>query len=273
MYKFSYKLIDVSVHWNTISGQIFNLIMIDDLFLTLALSPVLVLQGIYTRKVTPKLPEPVGRRDGVEDDAGWSDVGVCDSDSLKVLILGDSAAAGVGVDEQRYALSGQLMSKLAKHRKVEWRLEAETGLNTQEVLDRLYALDAFETDVVVVSLGVNDVTGGTRLKHWLRQQQELKQVLQNKFQASHIFLSSVPPMHEFPALPQPLRWFLGRRSTAMNVALNDYASQDDVLAFVTVAFPMDKDYFASDGFHPSAKAYKLWSNILLEHFKERGLLS
>jgi lysophospholipase L1-like esterase len=79
-------------------------------------------------------------------------------------------------------------------------------------------------------------------------------------------------MHQFPALPQPLRWFLGRRSTSMNLALDKHTEKDEILAKVAVQFPIDNAYFASDGFHPSAKAYSLWSEILLEHFKERGLL-
>ncbi len=237
--------------------------MIDDALLTLALSPVLIPQGAYTKKVTPKLPVPEGSREGVSGRG----------ERLRVLILGDSAAAGVGVDSQGEALSGQLVSKLSKHRQVEWRLHAETGLNTAEMIARLHALEAFETDVVITSLGVNDVTGGTRLKHWLEQQRELKQLLQEKFLARHIFLTSVPPMHEFPALPQPLRWFLGRRSRFMNHALDQHASDDKALAFVKVQFPMQKKFFASDGFHPSAQAYSMWSEVLLEYFKERRLLS
>ena len=198
--------------------------------------------------MTPKLPEPEGSREGI---LGYGE-------PLRILILGDSAAAGVGVDSQNDALLGQLVSKLSQYRAIEWRLLAETGLKTSEMLERLHALEAFKTDVVITSLGVNDITGGTRLKHWLEQQRELKLLLQDKFQARHIFLSSVPPMHEFPALPQPLRWFLGRRSRAMNSALNEQAALDEALAFVSVQFPMQKEFFASDGFHPSAQAYRLW---------------
>ncbi|WP_197481503.1 SGNH/GDSL hydrolase family protein, partial [Oleiphilus sp. HI0086] len=160
--------------------------MIDDALLTLALSPILVPQGIYTKKVTPKLPEPEGSREGI----------LGNGEPLRILILGDSAAAGVGVDSQNDALLGQLVSKLSQYRAIEWRLLAETGLKTSEMLERLHALEAFKTDVVITSLGVNDITGGTRLKHWLEQQRELKLLLQDKFQARHIFLSSVPPMHE-----------------------------------------------------------------------------
>ena len=45
------------------------------------LGPVLLAQGLYTRRVTPKLPEAEGERQG---DAGSGDV-------LRLLIVGDSA--------------------------------------------------------------------------------------------------------------------------------------------------------------------------------------
>jgi len=54
------------------------------------LSPLLVCQGIYVRRVTPKLPEADGPRSG---EAGSGAL-------LRLLVLGDSAAAGVGVRTQ-----------------------------------------------------------------------------------------------------------------------------------------------------------------------------
>ena len=75
-------------------------------------------------------------------------------------------------------------------------------------------------------------------------------------------------MHEFPALPQPLRWFLGRRSKAFNQVLEEQALASSFTEFVKVQFPIQKQYFAIDGFHPSADAYELWSKLLLERIAE-----
>jgi hypothetical protein len=63
---------------------------------TLALGPLLLAQGLYVRRKTPLLPEPPGARSGF---AGTGRL-------LRVLILGDSAAAGVGAASQLSALSG-----------------------------------------------------------------------------------------------------------------------------------------------------------------------
>ncbi len=61
-----------------------------DMGLQLALGPLLLAQGLYVRKTISKLPEPQGDR-----------AGICGSGrELHMLILGDSAAAGVGAASQ-----------------------------------------------------------------------------------------------------------------------------------------------------------------------------
>ena len=70
----------------------------------LVLSPVLVAQAIATRARLPRLPEPEGNRHGV---AGKGT-------PLRLLIAGDSSAAGVGVEQQRDALAQRLAKRLAE---------------------------------------------------------------------------------------------------------------------------------------------------------------
>ena len=152
--------------------------MLDNLLVTALLAPILIPQGVYTRLVTPKLPEAEGKRQGLSGKG----------QPLNILILGDSAAAGVGVEKQQQALSGQLVAKLSPHCTVQWRLEAVTGYKTADIIGHLEQLDAFETDIVVVSLGVNDVTGNVKLKTWLGLQEELRALLVAKFSAKTILL-------------------------------------------------------------------------------------
>ncbi len=122
-------------------------------FAAIGLGPLLLAQGIYVRLVTPRLPEPEGARFGV---AGAGD-------SLRVLITGDSAAAGVGTESQASALSGRLVSLLAPSFQVSWKLMARTGDKTQDVLDHIESAPQENFDVAVVSAGVNDVTAGISL--------------------------------------------------------------------------------------------------------------
>jgi lysophospholipase L1-like esterase len=232
--------------------------MIDNPVITMLLAPILIPQGLYTRLVTLKLPEADGLRQGLSGTGK----------PLKILILGDSAAAGVGVDSQEQALSGQLVAKLAAYCSLEWRLEAETGSKTIDIIERLEQLDKFKIDVVIVSLGVNDVTANVKLETWLGLQQQLRSILVNKFDAKVILLSSVPPMGQFPSLPQPLRWYLGRKSKAFNSGLMQYSNQYSDLQYLDINFPMEEGYIAKDGFHPSVLAYELWAEMVAKEIKK-----
>lgn len=219
---------------------------------TVGLGPLLLLQGLYVRRVTPRLPEPAGPRRG---EAGQGA-------PLRLLVTGDSAAAGVGAAHQDEALAGQLVAALAPHFRVRWALEAQTGRTTADALAHLQALPGEEFDVVVTSLGVNDVTGGVGVAPWLARQRSLVEVLRDKFQARQVFLTALPPMHEFPALPQPLRWYLGAQARRFNAQLGAWAPAQPGCRFVMPEFVPEEGAMASDGFHPGPAAYAQWARHL-----------
>ncbi|HMY01436.1 MAG TPA: SGNH/GDSL hydrolase family protein, partial [Agitococcus sp.] len=94
---------------------------------TLALAPLLVVQGWYVKRITPRLPEAEGARQGITGQG----------QRLRLLVVGDSAAAGVGAVHQREALVGQLTAELAAQFEVSWLLIAKTGFTTADLLAHL----------------------------------------------------------------------------------------------------------------------------------------
>lgn len=212
------------------------------------LSPLLLLQGMATRRLTPKLAEPPGERDGTRGEGA----------PLRLLILGDSAAAGVGASHQDEALLGQVVSRLASEFKVTWRLRARTGNTTARTLQLLDAEPPQRFDVAITSLGVNDVTGLVSRNRWRRQQAELRAILKEKFGVDSLLISGLPPLHGFPALPQPLRWILGSRATQFNRDLEIDVDLDEVASFLDLRFTADTTLMASDGFHPGPRIYAEW---------------
>ena len=214
------------------------------------LGPLLLMQGLYTRRVTLRLPEAEGERLG---EAGSGDV-------LRLLIVGDSAAAGVGAVTQGEALSGQLVERLADNYRVSWKLWARSGLDSQGLLDLLeqYAPEPF--DVALLSIGVNDITSSLTLDQWLARQQRLIALLCDKFAVRQIVLSPLPPMHLFPALPQPLRWFLGFRARRFNAHLADLAARMDQCTMLSTPLAPEPGLMASDGFHPGPMLYRQWAD-------------
>ncbi|MCE8006890.1 SGNH/GDSL hydrolase family protein [Aestuariivita sp.] len=219
-----------------------------------ALFPVLVAQALQVRRRALKLPEAAGPRQGA---AG-------SGPDLRLLVLGDSSAAGVGARHQDEALAGQLVARLSAHHRVTWRLEARTGATTRAALDRVARLEDARFDVAVVALGVNDVTRAVPLPVWMRQQRRLIHLLTDRFGVRRICLSGLPPMGEFPLLPHPLRWVLGRQATRFDRALSGLAADHPQVNLSSMVFDLDVSHMAEDGFHPGPEVYAAWAKILAD---------
>lgn len=223
----------------------------------LALAPLLLMQGRAVRRQATRLPEPPGEREGVLG---------ADAQRQRLLIVGDSATAGVGVGHQREALASLLASRLAEAgpATIEWRLIARRGATTADalrLLDESLAPRA-QVDIAVVAVGVNDVTGQAPLRRWLLEMEALVQRLERRHGARLLVVSGLPPMHLFAALPQPLRWYLGACARRYDAALREWAAKRPATLYVPMALPLDPALMAEDGFHPGPSAYALWAAAL-----------
>lgn len=212
------------------------------------LSPIFLLEGLYARAFTVKLPEAAGPRSGL---AG-------SGPALRVLIVGDSAAAGVGVDQQQQALAGQVVQALQDSFTVQWKIVAATGATTQSTISDLESCPVESHDVALTSLGVNDVTSGVLLEDWLPQQARLLDLLRERFGVHLTLVTGFPPVHNFTALPQPLRWFMGRRSLRFHNALRELLARRKDCEFIELFLADRPGMLAADGFHPSAQTYAIW---------------
>lgn len=221
---------------------------------TLALGPILALQGSRVRRTVPRLPEPEGARSGI---AG-------SGQRLRLLLAGDSATAGVGAAHQSQALSGQLIAALSPSFCVSWRLIARSGIDAGELLAWLEAEEAEAFDVALVSVGVNDATGGTAPVRWRSTQEAIVGVLEARYGVRRVVIAGIPPLQAFPALPQPLRWYLGLRAARLNRASRECHAARANRAFVPFDLPHDPGLFAADGFHPGPEGYRHWGLALAE---------
>lgn len=214
----------------------------------LALSPILIPQAISVIRSALHLPEAAGPR------AGKLGTGA----PLNLLIVGDSSAAGVGVGTQDQALAGQLTQALAGHFAVNWYLHARTGARTKSALASLQEPLPFEADVIVIALGVNDVTHGVPYPLWRRAQRDLLAHLRQRHAPRHIYVTGLPPLGSFPLLPNPLRWVLGRQARRFDRAQAQALAQPPDASHVALDLPLDPALMAKDGFHPGAEIYALW---------------
>jgi lysophospholipase L1-like esterase len=187
------------------------------------------------------------------------------------MVLGDSAAAGVGVEYQSQAVSGQICAHLRSELTVHWELIARSRATTFETIQRLEKIPSKKIDAVVTSLGVNDVTSGLSVKKWRKYQHALFQLLQRKFFVSVIIFSPIPPIHAFPLLPQPLRWYLGNQAKRFNRIIKTWSNTRKDLIFLKIDVANDQSLMAADGFHPGPAFYAQWGKAaarsIIDHWK------
>ena len=229
---------------------------------SLALAPVFALQGRRLRRAALRLPEPSGPRAGARG-AG---------PPLRLLLVGDSAAAGVGAPSQDEALSGRLAGELGMTFRLSWALVARTGATTAGTarhLARRAAEGAEVFDVAVLSLGGNDVMGRRPLARWLEDIGALAELLRARFAVSYLLFSGLPPMHAFPAFPQPLRWYLGVGARRFDRALARWVADQPDCEHVPLPTTVDAGLLAADGMHPGPPAYGQWAVELAWRIRAR----
>ena len=235
--------------------------MLLDLAARILLLPVLIGQAIFVVIRIPKLPEASGPRAGT----------VGQGPRLRLLVLGDSSAAGVGAATQDKALLGRVLNSLSAHYTIDYELIARTRARTGDALNWLRGRPAKTYDVVICALGGNDVTKDTPLRRFLRLQMDLVDHLQFDRGAQLVVVSDLPPVAHFPALPQPLRWVLGRQANRLEHRRRQLLNTRRVCIPLAFDLSLDVSAMASDGFHPGPDAYAAWGKAAAAIIRERSL--
>ncbi len=262
------------------------------------LAPIYLYQGHKVKRDTLRLPEPEGIRCGrvmlnAADDISTDNTNnhkqTLKQQTLSLMIVGDSAAAGVGSQTQEQALAGKLIPALQQQAltneafgqqfdELTWSVQATTGHTSFDILRRLYVLakPTHPLDVMVLSVGVNDTTANVSTAEWQQQLESIIAIAQRKFGVAHLIFARLPQMAQMPALPAPLSHFIGAKATKLDDILQQVCTDHDGVTYMATDFTRMMDehangaaidisvMFADDGFHPSSLMYGYWAQQLAE---------
>lgn len=191
--------------------------------------------------------------------------------ALRLWLLGESTAAGVGAPTQDSGLGGALGRALSQRagRTVMWNIAAKSGATARTAADQLVPALPAETDadrrcLIVVFLGVNDLVRATSLKTWQNDLTALIAAIGARTGPAPLVFAGVPPVHQFPAVPALLQPILRRRVQRFDEALASTATAHGARHQPTLHLPDDRSLFAADGFHPSPRLYALWADQLAD---------
>jgi lysophospholipase L1-like esterase len=232
-----------------------------DVATRIAFGPVLIAQAARLRRTAIDLPEPHGLRHG---SVGRGPL------ALRLMVAGDSSAAGVGARTQREALAHPLAALLAQRLGgvVRWQLVAESGLTSEGVLHRLVRSRPHSADIAVIVVGVNDITKDVPLAFALRQRQHITDWLHIHAGVRHVVFPALPEMELFPAVPKPLAWYAGQAARRNNRAQARWAARNAGVSHVIMDGVADPSLFCKDGFHPAPALYARVAERLTDHIVE-----
>jgi lysophospholipase L1-like esterase len=221
------------------------------------LSP-LMRQARGVRKCMLTLPEPLGERSGLERAADGTSL-------VRLLVIGDSTAAGVGVTNMCDALPSQLAAILAARHgcTVAWTVLARTGATASVTAEELVPAAPLEQDIGVILVGVNDALRMTRRQTWRASMDRLVDAFQNHVRpGGQIVIAGLPNLWQFRGFPQPLRAVLGWHGRALDREIRRLAKRRRGVMHVAMPPASWPEMFAEDRFHPNAAAYQ----ALAAHF-------
>ena len=225
---------------------------------------VVLPQGRLLRRSTPRLP-----------DAALPWVGeLAGPDPLRLLVLGDSTAAGVGAPTQQVALPGRLADALHARtgRGVAWRAVGENGATARDLCER-YLEDALSApgDLLFLTIGANDALAMRSARVFAADVRHILDAFDARNPDAFVLMSSLPVFGRFELLPQPLRTALYRHSLALEGAGRAVVESRPRAVMSADPPPYSAEFWASDLFHPSATGYRDWADWAVDEAWDRGL--
>jgi lysophospholipase L1-like esterase len=226
-------------------------------------APLLIAQGRRLRRDTPRLPDAAQPWQGT----------LAGPDPLRLLVLGDSTAAGVGADTQDDGLPGNLARELSARtgRGVSWRAVGRNGATSRDLItDYLDDATADSVDIVFLSIGANDALG---LRPRWAFGRDIRTLLTRLREVSPLVLvSSLPAFFRFELLPNPLRWNLYLHSQSLEDAARAVVAGTPGVHMSPPPPPYTEGFFATDLFHPSASGYRDWARFAIDDAVAAGAL-
>lgn len=198
-----------------------------------------------------------------------SSIGPAGALPLRLVLLGDSAALGVGVQMVRDTVGGRLAELLngeGAARRVELSSVAVSGSRSVDLATQVArALLGRRPDVAVILVGANDAIG---LRGPHEAAAHLAAAVRRLREAGvAVVVGTCPDLGAARAIAQPLRQlvgWLGRRVARAQIR----AARDagglvvDLGGETGPVFRADPGTLCADGYHPSADGYRVWAYAL-----------
>jgi lysophospholipase L1-like esterase len=231
---------------------------------SIPLLPIIAYQGKRIKESVPSLPGATGTQ-GIASQASEK--------TIRLITIGESTMAGVGVATHEEGFTGTLAKVLAGNWGVNiaWRVYARNGYTVERVTQKILPkIEETTADLIVIGMGGNDAFKLNTPKRFHQNILQLIDSLQVKFPNAPIFFINVPPIKEFPAFTPLIKFTIGNLGEILGEELEKAVFKKENVFFIAEKITLanwikkmnlnaeEKDFF-SDGVHPSKLTYQTWA--------------
>lgn len=219
--------------------------------------------GKRIRETVPRLPEAKGKEGILKHHS---------KREFRLLCLGESTIAGVGVDTHEEGFAGSLAKELSPilEANIEWEVIAKSGYTAKQVAEKLVPKIDNQPDLIIIGVGGNDSFQLNSPMQWKKDIQALIDIIRVKHPSTPIAFTNMPAIKEFPAFTWPIRFVVGGLGALLGEALSEVVDVNNNVYFSSEVIDLsvwtkrykvknEKSDFFSDGVHPAKLTYQVWA--------------
>ena len=189
-----------------------------------------------------------------------------EGEHVRLLVLGDSSAASVGIGRTDKGLAALLAGMIAERtgRPVDWRAAGFNSATAGQIRDHVLPnLSHDGWTHIVLSIGTNDAKNFHTIGRFKREFGGLLYALRAKWPQAHIVWSPVIEMTRVPALPPLLGKVLEIRAFLINRMGKRLCRERGAVPAKRLPVEDPALGFSEDGFHASEAGYEAWARHIL----------
>lgn len=221
------------------------------------LAPVLLVQARRILASIPRLPDAP---------LPWTGA-LPGADLIRLLVFGDSTAAGVGAASQNVALPGCLAHEFGDRfdRGTSWSAIGANGATSRDLLERhIDEATAQRFDVVFITVGANDALKLRSRRAFAGDVTEIVRRLRVANPDALLLVSLLPRFERFRSLKRPLRSNLALHAASLDDGARSALRGLDRVFTLPKPPPCTPKFWATDHFHPGPAGYRAWAEFALD---------
>lgn len=221
--------------------------------------PIYLAQGIYVRQKSLRLSPP--EEGPVEGKFGKGQA------AYNLLVVGDSSAAGVGLDHTRETMGYQAAQKLQGRtgETVAWRMSGHNSAVAGEIRDVVVPnLAPDDYTHIFIMIGTNDMKNWHSTRRWKSEFGGLLYALRTRFPHAKLYWHQAIDVRDAPALPALLATIMNWRVQLFNRKGAQLCVERGAVAVP----PLDSTNgwgYCRDGFHANKYGLSMWADHMLDH--------